>query len=324
MEQVFDPCGIASMAMGGRTAADRLSNEVAYYAGNQWGAPENVWPARMDGSTAWVGKPSDLLLMARRIDGNSRHCDIIRSSTVSLMRQANGQPDSDGDISNYGLGWYPSNRHGLTWWQHNGAMAGTQAILCVSEDGSQGLAYATNSVHSSDDASVVFRNGIQDLMDAIQDAGEWPAIDMFGKYNPEFDAWAADAFGSPVTGRAGMAEIWSPEADPDGDDRCNALEAFLGSDPTVPERPNWASASLTDPHLILRWTRKIGARGVEATPESTTSLGAWVGIEAEIINRYDLIAPLFSVIQEARVPRANLFGPGQSTRKYLRLRLTTP
>lgn|GEM_PF-2146969 len=194
----------------------------------------------------------------------------------------------------------------------------------MSEDGSQGLAYATNSVHSSDDASVVFRNGIQDLMDAIQDAGEWPAIDMFGKYNPEFDAWAADAFGSPVTGRAGMAEIWAPEADPDGDDRCNALEAFLGSDPTVPERPNWASASLTDPHLILRWTRKIGARGVEATPESTTSLGAWVGIEAEIINRHDLIAPLFSVIQEARVPRANLFGPGQSTRKYLRLRLTTP
>ncbi len=323
-EQVFDPCGITSMALGGRTAADRLINEVAYYQGNQWGTPENVWPARMDGSTAWVTKPSDMLLLARRIDGNSRHRDIISASSLGAMQLASGQRDGNGRISMYGLGWYPTNRHGLTWWQHNGAMAGSQAILCISGDGSQGLAYATNSVHSSDDTSELFGNGIQDWMDTVHDADAWPALDLFGSYNPEYNAWAGEAFGSSVTGRIGMAGVWAPEADPDEDGRSNALEAFLGSDPLVADRPSWSSVYTTDTHLILRWTRLRGYRGVEATPQWSLAMGAWSTGGADIITRNDLIVPITSVIQEARIPRAGLLGIGRSPSKFGRLLLTTP
>jgi len=323
-EHVFNPSGITSMAMGGRTAASRLPNEVAYYPGNTWGSPENVWPARMDGSTAWVAKPSDLLLMARRIDGHPRHRDILTPASVNAMRLAGNQPDSNGNLSTYGLGWYPSTRHGLTWWQHNGAMAGSQALLCISQDGSQGLAYATNSVHTNDTFSGAFRDGVLDLMDGIEDADAWPAIDLFGKFNPAYDAWATDAFGSAITHRPGLAEVWAPAADPDGDDRCNGLEAFLGSDPTTPDRPNWASTRVTDTHLILRWTRRLGSRGVEATPEWTVSMGAWVSAGAQIVTRNDLFAPLLSVIQEAQVPRAALFGGGLNRSMFLRLRLSTP
>jgi len=323
-EQVFDPCGITSMAMGGRTAASRQINEVAYYAGNQWGSPENVYPARMDGSTAWIGKPSDLLLLARRIDGNGRHRDIITADSLAAMRLANGQRGGDGNISNYGLGWYPSDRHGLTWWQHNGAMAGTQAILCVSGDGSQGLAYATNSVHSTDAGSGVFSNGILDWMDTVQDANAWPAIDLFGTYNPEYNAWATEAFGSQVTSRLGLAEIWAPWADPDGDERPNAMEAYLGSNPLQADRPNWVTVSMTDTHMIMRWTRLRGTRGVEATAQWSLGARTWSTAGAGIVTRNDLIAPLLGVVQEAQIPKASLLGTGQNAAKFGRLLLTVP
>ena len=323
-DQVFLPCGITSMAMGGRTAADRLVHEVTYYAGDMGGNPEIVHPARMDGSTAWIGKPSDLLLLARRIDGTSRHRDIIHSSSLAAMRLANGQPDSDGDISNYGLGWYPSSRHGLTWWQHNGGMPGSQAILCISQDGSQGLAYATNSVHSSDGSSALFRNGVQDWMDAVENVDDWPIIDLFGTYNPGYDTWATTAFGSMVTSQLGLVEIWAPGADPDGDERPNAMEAYLGSDPLEADRTNWVNVLLTDTHLILRWTRVRGYRGVEASAEWSVAAEVWNNANAEIITREDIFVLPPRVTEEARIPRASLSGFGRDPVKFGRLVFAVP
>ncbi len=305
-QQIFDPCGMVSPAMGNRTAAGRLANEVAYYDGDQWGSPENVWPARMDGSTAWVTRPADLLLMARRIDGNPRHADIIGAYALSQMRLGNGQPDDNGNTSTYGLGWYAGNRHGRAWWQHNGAMAGTQAILVASADGELAFAYAANSIHSSDTASSTLRNKILDLMNDIETANAWPAVNLFGKYNPAYDAWATAAFGASVTNRPGVYELWAPDADPDGDGRPNALEAFLGSDPTTPDPASWASVSVTNTHLILRWTKKIGDRGVTPTPEWSNALGAWgTSSAAEIVTRNDLITFIGHTVQEARLARSS-------------------
>jgi hypothetical protein len=72
------------------------------------------------------------------------------------------------------------------------------------DDGSQAFACACNSVRSSDWPSGKFRNTVLDLMDAIDDANAWPAIDLFGKYNPEYDTWAATEFGGAV-GRLGLS-----------------------------------------------------------------------------------------------------------------------
>ena len=318
-KEVFDPCGITSLSLGGRTAADRLADEVSYYAGDQWGSPETIYPARMDGSTGWIAKPSDLLLLSRRIDGNPRHRDIIGSYALSQMQLGNGKPSCNGGTSGYGLGWYPSTRNGKTWWQHNGAMAGTQAILVVSDDGSQAFAYACNSVHSSDWPSGQFRNTILDLMDSIDDAKDWPTIDLSAKYNPDYDAWANASFGSAVVGRTGLIEFWAPESDPDGDGLSNALEAYMGSNPLVDSPSPWTSVYHGGGDLVLRWQKRNGSRGVEAEADWSSGLLPWTGAPASVINRNDLLSPVGYTIQEAKVAI-----PRGTTHRYLRLNLNVP
>lgn len=316
--QVFDPCGITSMILGGRTAADRKSNEVAYYAGDQWGTPEAIHPARMDGSTGWITKPSDLLLLSRRIDGNTRHKDIIGAYALSQMQFGNGLPSCNGGTSGYGMGWYSSTRNGKTWWQHNGAMAGTQAILVVSDDGSQAFAYACNSVHSSDLPSGTFRNTILDLMDTIDDANAWPAINLFRKYNQEYDSWVATEFGSAAS-RIGLVDFWAPSADPDDDGRNNALEAFLGSDPLTPDASRWSSTYFSNGELVMRWTRRNGYRGIEATADWSAQVTPWAGTGASIITRTDLATLLGYSIQEAKVAI-----PRGVNQRFLQLNVNAP
>lgn len=321
--QVFNPCGITSIILGGRTAADRRANEVAYYVGNDQGSPEFVHPARMDGSTGWIAKPSDLLLLSRRIDGNPRHKDIIGAYSLSQMQLGNGQPIRTNvfGASTYGMGWYPSMRNGKTWWQHNGAMAGTQAILIVSDDGSQAFAYTCNSINTNDSASVTFSNIILDLMDAVDDANAWPAIDLFGTYNPEYNAWASAEFDSAVVSRTGLIELWAPGADPDGDGRSNALEAYLGSDPLTPDGSPWDRIYHSSTgELVMRWTKKNGYRGIEATADWSAQIFPWVGEGASIITRPDIITlPGYSV-QEAKVatPRSLI------NQRFLQLNVSAP
>ncbi len=318
-QEIFEPCGMSSMAMGARTFAGRLSREVVYYEGDVYGDPEDVWPARMDGSTAWIGRPSDLLLMGRRIDGNPRQTDIIGSYALSQMQLGNGQTDDNGNTSQYGLGWYAGTRNGHTWWQHNGAMGGTQAILVVRDDGEQSFAYATNSVRNSDRGSGTFRNMILDQMDAIDDANAWPKTDHFRVWNPTYDAWATSEFSSTVTSRLGFAEVIAPDADPDEDGRCNALEAYLGSDPLVPDKGSWYTLSLSSTELTLRWNKKNGDRGVVATPRRSSNLSTWTNNPTGIVNRTDLINLIGYTYQEVKLARSSSLPA-----RFVRLEFETP
>lgn len=318
--QVFDPCGITSMVVGGRTLAEQKSSEVVYYPDGAAGFdPYLIHPGRMDGSTAWIAKPSDLLLLGRRMDNNPRHRDLLGAYAMSQLRLANGQPDIDNgnNPSSYGMGWYPGSRNGFQWWGHNGAMAGTKAYLVVS-DGDYSFAYACNKIGTSDGFSGTFANLVLDFMDTVDDADAWPTINLFGTYNPEYDAWAASAFGTLVTTKIGAIEAWGPEGDPDDDDRINALEAYLGSDPTTPDSARWFSVYVTPDYLVLRWTKKNGSRGVEAQPQWSPNLRTWSDTADPVINRTDLITVVGSTIQEARVARGN------ANVRFLRLNLTTP
>ena len=135
------------------------------------------------------------MLLGRRIDGNPRHRDILGPYALSQMRLGNGLTIcGDTNKSSYGMGWYPSSLYGKTWWQHNGGMPGTQALLIVSDDGSQAFAYACNSINSNDWASASFCTTILGIMDGIDRANAWPAIDLFGVYNSEYDSWVATEF----------------------------------------------------------------------------------------------------------------------------------
>ena len=319
-EQVFDPCGITSMEVGGRTLAEQKTSEVVYYPDGATGYdPYLIHPGRMDGSTAWIAKPSDLLLLGRRIDGDARHRDLLGAYALSQMRLANLQPDIDNanNPSSYGMGWYPGNRNGFQWWGHNGAMAGTKSYLVVS-DGDYSFAYACNKIGTSDTFSGTFANLILDAMNGIDTANAWPAFDLFETYNPEYDAWAAAAFGTLVTTKMGAIEAWAPEGDADGDGRSNALEAYLGSDPTMPDSSPWFTTYVTNDYLVLRWTKRNGYRGVEAQPKWSANLQTWSNTADPVINRTDLITVIGSTIQEARVAR------GAAKSRFLRLSLATP
>lgn len=319
-QEVFAPCGITSMVVGGRTLAEQKGNEVVYYPGGTFtGDPYIIHPGRMDGSTAWIAKPSDLLLLGRRIDNDPRHRDILGSYALSQLRLANNQPDIDNGnaLSNYGLGWFPSSRNGFTWWGHNGAMAGTKSYLVVS-DGDYSFAYACNHLGSSDTFSSTFANLTLDAMNVIDDANAWPAINLFGIYNPGYDAWADTAFGTLVTSKVGAIEVFDPAADPDEDGRSNALEAYLGSNPTVPDAAKWFSTYLTADHLVIRWTKKSGARGVEIQPRWSANLQTWANTSDPVINRTDLITQIGTTIHEARVARST------ATVRFLTVNLTTP
>jgi CubicO group peptidase (beta-lactamase class C family) len=317
-QEIFEPCGMDSMALGARTAAGRLSREVAYYAGTAFGDPETVWPARMDGSTGWICRPSDLLLFARRIDGNPRQTDILGTYALSQMQTASMEPDDEGDPSGYGLGWYAGTRHGHSWWQHNGAMSGTQANLVVRDDGEMSFAYATNSAGANDSHSGDFTAMILDHMDSIDDADVWPRTDHSRTWNPAYDTWAQTEFGFTVTSRNGFAEVIAPDADPDGDHRSNALEAFLGSDPLEPDPGKWYTLILSGTDLTLRWNRRNGDRGVVATPRRSSNLDTWADNPSGIVNRTDLINQIGYTYQEVKLARSTF------SKRFIRLDLSTP
>lgn len=318
-QEIFDPCGMTSMVQGARTVAGRWSREVVYYEGDIYGDPETVWPARMDGSTAWVGRPADLLLLGRRIDGNPRQTDIIGSYALSQMQTGNGQLDDNGNISQYGLAWYAGTRHGHSWWQHNGMMAGTQATLVVRDDGEQSFAYATNSVNDDDKASGDFRDMILDQMNLINAGNTWPETDLFRIWNPAYDDWVTSEFGSTVPGRIGFAEVIAPDADPDEDGRCNALEAYIGSDPLVQDKSSWYTVSLSSTDLTLRWNKKNGDRGVVATPRRSSNLSTWSDNPTGIVNRTDLVNQLGYTYQEVKLARSSSLPA-----RFVRLEFETP
>lgn len=316
-EQVFDRCGITSLDPGGRTAADKLFNEVSYYEGPVFGAPSTVWPARMDGSTAWIAKPADLLLLARRIDGDSRHRDILGSYAISQMRLPNNEPDDNGDASGYGLGLYPSVRGGHTWWQHNGAMAGTQAILAYSEGGDHAFAYATNSVSSSDTYSSTFRNLLIDWIEEIDDAGQWPKIDLFSPVSPAYDAWKAERFSALDRGQPGLRDlVWGPEADPDGDDLANSAEYYLALDPLAYSRSPFILTVVGD-NLRVRWRKNTAADDVTLTYQTSTNLQSWSSAtHSGITDRPDLITTIGTMYQELLIPM-------NSARRFVRFQFQT-
>jgi hypothetical protein len=234
------------------------------------------------------------------------------------MQTPNLQPDDQGDPSGYGLGWYAGTRHGFSWWQHNGAMSGTQANLVVRDDGEMAFAYATNSVGSGDFHSGNFTAMILDHMDTIDDAGAWPATDHFRAWNSAYDTWAQTEFGFTATSRPGLAEVIAPDADPEGDGRSNALEAFLGSDPLEVDPGKWYTLILSDTELTLRWNRRNGDRGVVATPRRSSNLDSWFDNPTDIVNRPDLINLVGYTYQEVKLARSSL------TKRFIRLDLATP
>jgi CubicO group peptidase (beta-lactamase class C family) len=298
--EIFEPCGISPILgplVGERTRAQKKFMEVSYYPNSADPTdPEVIDPRRMDGSTAWIARPADMLLFARRVDGDDDHEDILAPDRITALH-TRGNPSSSSGYSweNYGLGWYCDNYSNPGRWGHNGSMAGTRAELVVRTNGIS-YCWAANARAS------VSNSQLEDILNDVTANNDWPDIDLSGTYHPAYNAWLADHF-TAVERNGGLDSILlSPDADPDGDRLPNAAEYYLGLDPRQSNRSPFSLAVVGD-HLRIRWQRKTGIQGASIAIQSSSALTTWTSFnQPEIVNRPDLISMVGYQFQEVLVP----------------------
>ncbi len=301
VNEVLAACGIGGatrMAIGERTRAQHQFMEAAYYIVPSFDMdPYVIDPRRMDGSTAWIAKPSDLLLLARRIDGNATHTDILTQNSIDDMKTP-GSPDySTGyGYQTYGLGWATDNINNPTRWSHNGSMAGTKADFVVREDG---VSYAWMGNAATGGIS----GTINAWIDRVSQFNAWPDIDLFSSAHPAYDAWALTNFTSLDRGQPGLRiSYFGPDADPDGDRIPNAGEAYLGLDPLSPDSSPLRTSKVGD-NLRIRWLRSTTERGVKISLQTSSDLVNWfTPIGISIVDRPDLITIAGKMNQEVLIP----------------------
>lgn len=294
--EILAPCGVTDMAVGNRLQVDRQAREVTYYGGNETPPPYMIDPRRMDGSTAWIAKPMDLLLFARRMDNDATHTDILLGASMADMRTPSGAPvynDPGHYADNYGLGWASSGSP-ITSWSHNGSMAGTTADLVTRTDGIS-WAYASNTRAGGDDYSSNFFNLINGLIDNIEAANAWPldGYDLYSHVNTAYDPWRDQYFTALERSEPGLqATVWGFSADPDQDDVGNGAEAYLGRNPLAGERAPFTLIK-SGSNMTVRWLRSTTDRQVVPIVETSSNLTTWLQpIGVTIQPRTDLIAPV--------------------------------
>ncbi len=313
-DRVLAECGIGGvlkMEIGGRTRSEQKFMEAAYYpyTTNDAG-PYAISPARMDGSTAWIARPSDLLLFVRRCDGLGSQRDILNVSTITSMRTRSATttsvPDGSFDHTRYGLGWYTDNYSNPTRWGHNGSMNGTRAELVVRLDG-YSYAWMANTREG------ISNSAVDSFINATDAAGAWPDIDLSNSVHPAYDAWATIHFSSLDRGQPGLRwAIWGIDADPDADGIPNAAEAYFGFDPLVMDRSPF-TVTRTGDNLRMRWQRVTAETGVHPLVQTSSNFSSWLyPIGVTIDERPDLITTAGKVYEEVLLPVT-------ASRRFMRL-----
>lgn len=301
VNEVLASCGIGGatrMAIGARTRSQQQFMEAAYYIVPSFDMdPYVIDPRRMDGSTAWIARPSDLLLLARRIDGTTTHTDILSEDSIEDMKTPASPDYSDGyGYQTYGLGWATDNINNPTRWSHNGSMAGTKADLVVREDGIS-FAWMGNA------ATGGISGTINAWVDRVTQFNAWPDIDLFSSAHPAYDAWAVTNFSALDRGQPGLRTSYhGPDGDPDGDHIPNAGEAYLGLDP-LSRNPSPLATAKVGSNLRVRWQRSVAERGVRISLQTSSDLVNWFSpIGITITDRPDLISIVGKTYQEVLIP----------------------
>jgi len=275
--QVQAPCGITDMELGNQTLAGRKPNEVVYYQAPGSGDPYvTIDPHRMDANGGWIGRPIDLLLFLRRIDGLATNTDIISGARFSEMQTGNVASVSQGG---YGL----ATILGGSWFGHNGCMDGTISFLVHRNDGFD-FAVVCNIRPDNDGCCWNLRAAVDGAISAISSSA-WPDYDLFPSVNVAYDSWTASQFADYLRAQPGMKEdFWGPTADPDGDGIANLLEAYYQLDPLAPSVLPY-KPSIESGDFVVRWTRSIfsSLNGVQLSSQYKTSLTSTTWLDGPAI-----------------------------------------
>lgn len=121
-ETIFEPCGIENMRLA---TNERSENEVHYFGQN--GQNSHTIPIeRMDAHGGWIATPTDLVRFALAVDGFNEVRDILNARSIETMTTPSAAN------RNYACGW---NVNAVPNWWHNGAIAGTNALLVRTASG---------------------------------------------------------------------------------------------------------------------------------------------------------------------------------------------
>jgi CubicO group peptidase (beta-lactamase class C family) len=121
---VLHRCGIADMAIGGNTLAQRRKGEVRYY-GQDNENPYNMNVTRMDSHGGWIGRPTDLVQFAMQVSGFAAP-GLLKADTIRIMTTPSAAS------ANYAKGW-AVNKFG-NWW-HNGSLPGSGTVMVRTSSG---------------------------------------------------------------------------------------------------------------------------------------------------------------------------------------------
>ncbi len=274
--EIFAPCGISTLLgplVGERTRAQKKFMEAAYYISpGQSADPYILDPRRFDGAGGWIARPSDLLLLARRVDGDDDFEDIISPATLTKLHTRETPTSSSGyGWEGYGCGWYTDNYANPSYWGHNGGMNGTRAELISRTDGIS-YSWVTNAREE------ISNPALESILNSITAAHAWPDVDLFSTHHPAYNSWLASNFPAVERGEPGLDELLTdPSADPDGDGIPNAAEYVLGLDPLEADKsPYYVTVSGGLMHI--RWLVKNGIEGATMDFRTSTDLKNWAGL----------------------------------------------
>lgn len=171
---VLTPAGATSMQLAGDTAADRAPDEVAY-VGQGGEDPYGMRVRRMDSHGGWIATPIDLLRFLRAVDGREGGLDLLDATNAALMSQLPaGVVDEKGNPTSYARGCAVAT----DYWDHNGALPGTMAVIRRLPDG-VGHA-ATLNTRKGGDAEGPMLNAVHGLLDEVMTRlGPLPTYDLF-------------------------------------------------------------------------------------------------------------------------------------------------
>lgn len=160
-DEVFNRCGISGMQIGGNTLAERIPQEVVYYAQGTEN-PYNMNVRRMDSHGGWLATASDLVRFAVHVDGQSPARNILKPATIQEMTA----PTAAGP--DYAKGWSVNKYN--NWW-HNGSLPGTSTIMVRTGSDFCWAALTNTREVGGDTAGAIDRM----MWDAVRNVKNWKA-----------------------------------------------------------------------------------------------------------------------------------------------------
>jgi D-alanyl-D-alanine carboxypeptidase len=216
-ESILSRCGITTMAIAGDSLAERQSDEVVYYGGQQivkvqiggithkyqiYDDPYLVPVSRMDAHGGWIASAVDLVRFAVHVDGVSQPPDILNATSLQTMITPTA--------GKYAKGWQIFQDPDEHNWYHKGRLPGLTSLLLGHKPLPTGLgmigddlcfAVLANTRHPNDEQQDPMEDNLDRLMwrffvdidpnkfplvGGPKFVSQWPDHDLFPVYD---DPW---------------------------------------------------------------------------------------------------------------------------------------